>query len=133
MEKERARRELNKKNSPSPFTPVKQEQKAKRSVKDRSVISQYFDLSQGFSLFDEADPILCEGDLFRFKPGMENNFISRWVQISGRAFRYYRNQIQSFAGLSRPIVSIPKLAIESIRVLKINEEAFIKSGYLDEK
>jgi hypothetical protein len=76
---------------------------------------------------------LCEGELFRFKPGMEINFISRWVQISGRAFRYYRNQIQSFAGLSRPIVSIPKMAIESIRVLKINEEAFIKSGYLDEK
>jgi len=82
-------------------------------------------LSQGFSLFDEADPVFHEGELYRFKPGIENNFISRWVQVTSRAFKYYRSQIQSFAGLNRPIVSIPKNAIESIRPLKINYESFI--------
>ena len=63
----------------------------KKSIKEKSVISQYFDLSQGFSLFGEGDPVLYEGELFRFKPGIENNFISRWVQVSDRAFRYYRS------------------------------------------
>ena len=67
--------------------------KLKKMEKERSVISQYFDLSQGFSLFDEADPVFHEGELYRFKPGIENNFISRWVQVTSRAFKYYRSQI----------------------------------------
>lgn len=65
----------------------------KKQRNERSVISNYFDLSQGFSVFDEADPILFEGEVFRFKPGVEINFISRWVQVSNRAFRYFRNEM----------------------------------------
>ena len=29
--------------------------------------------------FGRNDPIIQEGDIYRFKPGIENNFISRWV------------------------------------------------------
>lgn len=65
-----------------------------------------------------------QGELHRFKPGIENNFISRWVQISGRAFRYFRNQYQSL-GLNVPIVSFPKRAIEDVCEISINQEAFL--------
>jgi hypothetical protein len=64
---------------------------------------------------------------------MESNFISRWVEISGRAFRYYKNQISSFAGLNRPLVSIPKPAIASIKKLKLNKELFLPKDQFSEK
>lgn len=37
------------------------------------------------------DDIVFEGDLMKFKPGISANFVNRYVQISLRAFRYYRN------------------------------------------
>ena len=43
-------------------------------------------------LFAEGvDDILYEGELMKFKPGFSQNFVSRYVQISLRAFRYFRN------------------------------------------
>ena len=43
-------------------------------------------------LFAEGlDDILLQGELMKFKPGLSANFISRYVQISQRAFRYFRN------------------------------------------
>ena len=37
------------------------------------------------------DDIVYEGELMKFKPGLSQNFVSRYVQISQRAFRYFRN------------------------------------------
>ena len=37
------------------------------------------------------DDMLFEGELMKFKPGLSANFISRYVQLSKRAFRYFRN------------------------------------------
>ena len=54
-----------------------------QSFKD-SVVSE--------DLFAEGvDDILYEGELMKFKPGFSHNFVSRYVQISLRAFRYFRN------------------------------------------
>ena len=42
--------------------------------------------------FGVADnPIVFSGELYRFKPGISNNFISRWVEVSTHAFRYFKN------------------------------------------
>ena len=38
-----------------------------------------------------VDDIIYEGELMKFKPGISANFVSRHVQISLRAFRYFRN------------------------------------------
>lgn len=40
---------------------------------------------------DGVDDILLQGELMKFKPGLSMNFVSRYVQISHRAFRYFRN------------------------------------------
>ena len=37
------------------------------------------------------DDIIYEGELHKFKPGLSCNFVARHVQISKRAFRYFRN------------------------------------------
>ena len=72
-----------------------------------------------------------EGELYRFKPGIENNFISRWVQISNRAFRYFRNHIHAM-GSNKPIVAVPKLSIEDVFPIDIDSEAFLKRKHIKE-
>ena len=43
-------------------------------------------------LFEEGkDDIIMEGELMKFKPGLSQNFIPRYVQISKRAFRYFKS------------------------------------------
>lgn len=78
--------------------------------------------------FDEAkDPILPggEGDLWKFKPGISANFISRYVQISGRAFRYFKNRGSKYG---KPLVVFPKRIIESVKPLYVNKNSYIKPG-----
>jgi hypothetical protein len=44
---------------------------------EKSTANAYF--SEKDLLFGEDDPVELEGDLYRFKPGIQHNFISRWV------------------------------------------------------
>ena len=47
-------------------------------------------------LFKEGyDEIIYEGDLMRFKPGISSNFQARYVQISHRAFRSFKNRTEA--------------------------------------
>lgn len=81
--------------------------------------------------FGTNDPVLLQGPLYRFKPGIENNFISRWVQISGRAFRYFRNQYQSM-GLHRPVMAVPKTAVEDVQKIRVHKASYFKMKHLKE-
>ena len=61
-------------------------------------------------LFDtDKDRIIFEGEVMKFKPGISCNFISRYVQISERAFRYYRSKNAIYTG--KPIVAFRKRLI----------------------
>ena len=61
-------------------------------------------------LFEEGkDDILFEGMLYKFKPGLTVNFIPRYVQVSKRAFRYFKKESDSHTG--KPLVSIRKSLI----------------------
>ena len=52
---------------------------SRRSGLNKSTIRTYFQKENLFEVFGEHDPITLEGEIYRFKPGIENNFISRWV------------------------------------------------------
>ena len=56
---------------------------------------------------------MLEGDLYRFKPGISKNFVTRYVQVSDHAFRYFKNIYTSMGGVgfAKPIVAVPKAAI----------------------
>src|SRR3569833_550288 len=62
--------------------------------------------------------------MLKFKPGIEKNFISRWIQLSTRSFRYYKNHYHSICYLTRPISAIPLYAIEHVRPYKIHNEDY---------
>ena len=49
------------------------------------------------------DKIVYEGTLYKFKPGLSNNFVSRYVQVSENAFRYFKNKAQVISG--KPLVA----------------------------
>ncbi len=53
--------------------------------------------------------------MLKFKPGIEKNFISRWIQLSIRSFRYYKNHYHSICYLTRPISAIPLQAVGEVR------------------
>jgi hypothetical protein len=42
-------------------------------------------------VIDPDEEVHYEGELSKFKPGIEKNFITRWLQLSTRSFRYYKN------------------------------------------
>ena len=82
---------------------------------------------QSHELFEEGkDDIIYEGELMKFKPGLTVNFIPRYVQISRRAFRYFKNKSDSYAG--RPIASIRKAIIRSAEVIEVNKGSYLKPG-----
>lgn len=78
-------------------------------------------------LFAEGkDDILYEGELLKFKPGLSANFVSRYVQISLRAFRYFRNAYEARTG--KPIVAFRKKIIQRASRFKINKGSYLKRG-----
>ena len=78
-------------------------------------------------LFAEGlDDILLQGELMKFKPGLSVNFVSRYVQISQRAFRYFRNQYEASVG--KPIVAFRKKIIRAAKPYKINKSSYLKRG-----
>ena len=68
--------------------------------------------------------MVFEGEVYRFKPGIQNNFIQRWFQVSTHAFRYFKN-FYTAHNSNRPLVAIPNVAIRKINPFSdINKEAF---------
>ena len=78
-------------------------------------------------LFQEGkDDIVYEGELMKFKPGLSANFILRYVQISRRAFRYFKNRYEAKAG--KPIVAFRKKIIQRAVPYKVNKTSYVKPG-----
>ena len=62
----------------------------------------------------------------KFKPGITSNFQARYVQISLRAFRSFRNRNE--AKKNRPLFAFRKKIIESAKPYKINKASYLKPG-----
>jgi len=39
--------------------------------------------------------VLKEGDVMRYSPGISNDFISRYVILTNKSMKYYKNELQS--------------------------------------
>ena len=89
---------------------------------DRSV-----DSVRSTDLFETGlDDILIEGKLFKFKPGISSNFVSRYVQLSTRAFRYFKDKKATIR--FKPLVSFRRKIIKSVVWKKINKDSYLKPG-----
>ena len=54
------------------------------------------------------------------------NFIPRFVQISQRAFRYFKNEQDAAKG--KPIVAFRKKIIDVVKPYKVNKFSYLKPG-----
>ena len=91
-------------------------------------MSAYKDSVISEDLFKSGkDDIIYEGPIFKFKPGLTNNFIERYVQISQRAFRYYRNIFDAKGG-NKPLVAFRRSLIQQTKSIKVNKKSYLKRG-----
>eukprot|EP00347_Sterkiella_histriomuscorum_P015858 403355417 len=77
-----------------------------------------FDYKNIEILNSKFDPILFQGELLKLKPGVKYEFIPRWIQITGKALRYYKNRWTQNNSLQKPLSAIPIRAIHSIKILE---------------
>lgn len=55
----------------------------------------------------------------KFKPGLTVNYMSRWIQMTKKVFRYYRNFYHSASSFTKPLVAIPWEAIKEVKKVQI--------------
>jgi len=67
--------------------------------------------------YDEIDDIeiIYEGELFKYKPGLKNQYMSRWCQITKSHFLYYAEGVPYASYFRRPLAVIPLEAIQSVK------------------
>eukprot|EP00347_Sterkiella_histriomuscorum_P001040 403373572 len=59
--------------------------------------------------------IIFESDLFKYKPGIKHQYMSRWCQVTKSHFLYYAEGVPYASFLARPLAVIPLHAILSVR------------------
>lgn len=72
------------------------------------------------------DDIIFAGTLYKFKPGLSSNFVSRYVQVSKRAFRYFKDKKAAIVG--KPLVSFRKHILRDVVWYNINKQSYLKAG-----
>lgn len=70
---------------------------------------------------EKLQEIVFEEELAKFKPGIESNFLNRWIQLTSHSLRYYKSHYQSAQFGARPINSIPFHLIQSVKKFEINQ------------
>ena len=66
-------------------------------------------------------------ELYKFHPGISSNFVSRYVQISRKAFRYFKNKFHTAGG--KPLVAFRKKIITKAVPYTIeNVSSYLKPG-----
>ena len=84
-------------------------------------------------LWDPKDPILLEGELYRYKPGLELNYISRWWQITTKVFRVYKNKMSAKGFIDKPIIVLPLYVISEVKRIKFKAPSTKSKSYKDTK
>ncbi len=72
------------------------------------------------------DDIVLEGYVYKLKPGLSSNFVKRYMQISKRAFRYFKDKAAVKGG--KPLVMFRKNIIKQCVSYKVNKNSYLKRG-----
>lgn len=73
------------------------------------------------------DDIIFGADLYKFHPGISSNFVQRYVQISRKAFRYFKNKFHLAGG--KPLVAFrKKIILKAVPYRIENKSSYLKPG-----
>lgn len=65
------------------------------------------------------DLVLFEGLLHKYKPGISIQYISRWCQVTKNEFMYFKNQWGANCWLTKPIIILPLIYIQSVQRVQV--------------
>lgn len=69
---------------------------------------------ENINLNDPNDEVLFQGELMKYKAGYNPTFINRWVQVTEKAFKYYKNRCNAITCCHKPLIAIPITAIKKV-------------------
>jgi len=75
----------------------------------------------GMSLRQMCDPrekIIIEGELYKYKPGIDTMYITRWCQLTKNSLRVYKNQMSAKGFSNKPLIALPLNIFKSIKKSK---------------
>jgi hypothetical protein len=82
-----------------------------RSPKSRSSSISSLNSVASKNLFTKGlDDVVLEGYVYKLKPGLSSNFVKRYMQISKRAFRYFKDKASVRS--NKPLVMFRKTIIK---------------------
>lgn len=86
-------------------------------------------------LLDPRDEVLIQGEIARYKACINPGFQApRWLTVTEKAIRYFRNQCNSIVSSSKPLLAVPLIAVERVALvdlpLAINEKNPEQARYL---
>lgn len=58
-------------------------------------------------LCDPNDKVVFEGELYKYKPGIDTMYITRWCQLTKNVVRIYKNQMAAKGFTGKPILALP--------------------------
>lgn len=69
---------------------------------------------ESIDLNDPNDEVLFQGELVKFKAGYNPAFLNRWLQVTEKAFKYYKNRCNAVTCCNKPLQAIPIAAIKKV-------------------
>ncbi|CAI2361468.1 unnamed protein product [Moneuplotes crassus] len=71
-------------------------------------------------LCNPHEKILIEGELYKYKPGIDKMYIARWCQLTKTSFRVYKNQVSAKGFGSKPILALPLEIFKGVKKAKFH-------------
>ena len=63
------------------------------------------------------EQVIYQGEMYKFHPGIQRDFIPRWVVLTTHSLKYFENEYRarkSLAGIGNPIMTVPIEAIKKV-------------------
>ena len=71
-------------------------------------------------LWNPNDKVIFEGELYKYKPGLNTMYITRWWQLTQNSFRIYKNQVAAKGFSFKPMIALPLSIFKGVKALRFN-------------
>ena len=70
-------------------------------------------------LSDNYDKVIYEGELLKFSPGIKENHYVKWVQLTCKEFRYYKDRFSAVGHTDHPLIIVPLSQIDKVERVSV--------------
>jgi hypothetical protein len=80
-------------------------------VKEEEIPLPYY---EQIDLLDPNDEVLFQGELMKYKAGYAPTFVNRWVQVTEKAFKFYKDRCNAITCSHKPLMAIPITSVKKV-------------------